>query len=77
MHPNDIALDTYVGALKVELAGVVRSGDKIAAAAVKAELDRVTAIAETAVVDAPVETAVVDAPVETAVVDASTETAAK
>lgn len=36
--PNELA---YIEALKVELAGVVRSGDKVAQTAVKAELDRV------------------------------------
>jgi hypothetical protein len=33
---------SYIEALKVELAGVVRSGDKVAQSAVKAELDRVS-----------------------------------
>ena len=39
---SDISTDAYIEALKVELAGVVRSGDKVAQKAVRAELDRVS-----------------------------------
>ncbi len=40
MADSDISPQTYIEALKHELAGVVRSGDKDAQKAVKAELDR-------------------------------------
>ena len=36
------AEESYVEGLRYELAGAVRNGDKVAQAAVKAELDRVT-----------------------------------
>ena len=36
------AEESYIEGLRYELTGAIRSGDKVAQAAVKAELDRVT-----------------------------------